>query len=325
MTIKRLKALLPALAIAWSATSLAQSYPSKPVTLIVPASAGGVVDALARAYGDEFSKRTGQPVVVVNKPGASATVGTQVVARSAPDGYTLLMTQATSILNAPLMMKKVPYDARRDLAFITQVGTGNLVVAVGKDVPARNMKEFVTWAKANRGKINYGSYGTGGTAHLVAAYLSSSRDLVMSHIPYPGESPEIQGLASGAVQCAIASAGALAPHLASGRVRALAVIADKRLAALPDVPTMAESGLRDAEFRPQSWIVLMAPAGTPPNVLAFVEKTSREIIQSTPLKARFQAYGVEPVGNSSAEFRQNFETMMPVLDRLIKTTGAAEE
>ncbi|MCY1292326.1 Tripartite tricarboxylate transporter family receptor [compost metagenome] len=325
MNIKRLKALLPMLAMAWSAGGVAQAYPGKPVTLVVPASAGGVVDALARVYGEEFTKRTGQPVVIVNKPGASATVGTQAVARAAPDGYTLLMTQATAILNAPLMTKKMPYDARRDLAFITQVGTGNLVMAVGKDVPARNMQEFIAWAKANRGKVNYGSYGTGGTAHIVAAYLSSSRGLEMAHVPYPGETPEIQGLASGAVHSAIASVGALAPHLASGRVRALAVIADKRLAALPDVPTMAEAGLRDPEFRPQSWIVLMAPAGTPLNVLAFVEKISREIIHSTPLKARFQTYGIEPVGNSSAEFRHNFEILMPVMERLIRVSGAAAE
>ncbi|MCY1238709.1 hypothetical protein D9M72_514630 [compost metagenome] len=147
----------------------------------------------------------------------------------------------------------------------------------------------------------------------------------MAHVPYPGETPEIQGLASGAVHSAIASVGALAPHLASGRVRALAVIADKRLAALPDVPTMAEAGLRDPEFRPQSWIVLMAPAGTPLNVLAFVEKISREIIHSTPLKARFQTYGIEPVGNSSAEFRHNFEILMPVMERLIRVSGAAAE
>ncbi|CAJ95169.1 Tripartite tricarboxylate transporter substrate binding protein [Cupriavidus necator] len=325
MLIRCKRALLPVMAIIWGTGSLAQTYPDKPVTLIVPASAGGVVDALARAYGDEFRKLTGQPMVVVNKPGASAMVGTQMAARSAPDGYTLLMTQATSILNGPLMTKKMPYDARRDLAFITQVGTGNLVVAVGKDVPARNMQEFIAWAKANRGQVNYGSYGVGGTAHLVSAYLSSSRNLEMSHVPYPGEAPEIQGLAGGAVQCAIASAGALAPHLASGRVRALAVIADKRLAALPDVPTMAEAGLRDPEFRPQSWIVLMAPAGTPQNVLAFVEKTSRDIIHSTPMKARFQAYGIEPVGNSSAEFRHNFEALMPVMERLIKVSGAAGE
>jgi len=325
MPLKRMKALLSVLALAWSTVGFPQTYPGKPVTLILPSAPGGLIDAIGRAYGDEFMKRTGQPVIVINKPGASGTLGTQAASRAAPDGYTLLMSQSTAIFNAPLTMKKVPYDVRRDFAFITQVGSGTLVLAASKDVPARNMPEFVAWAKANRGKVNYGSYGVGSTAHLVVGYLSNSRGLEMTHVPYPSEAQEVQGLAGGSVQFTLASAGALAPHLANGRARALAVIGEKRLATLPDVPTMQESGFRDAEFRPQAWIVLMAPAGTPPDVLAFVEKISREIVLSTPLKARFQAYGIEPMGNSSAEFRRNFDAALPVISGLVKASGASEE
>lgn len=325
MSMKSIKALLPILTLAWSAAGVAQSYPRKPVTLIVPSAPGGVVDTLARAYGDEFAKRTGQPVVVINKPGASGTLGSQAVQRAAPDGYTLLMAQSTAIFNAPLTMKKVPYDVRRDFAFIAQIGSGTLVLAANKDVPARNLQDFVTWAKASRGKLNYGTYGVGSTAHLVLAYLSSSRGLDMHHVPYISEVQEVQGLVEGSVQLTMATSGVLAPHIASGRARPLAVIGEQRLPSLPDVPTMFESGFRDAEFRPQGWIVLMAPAGTPPDVLAFVEKTSREIVRSTPMKARFQAYGIEPMGNSSTEFRQSFDAALPVIERLIKASGAANE
>ncbi|MHA3016473.1 Tripartite tricarboxylate transporter substrate binding protein [Cupriavidus necator] len=325
MLMKQKKALLPILALAWSAAVMAQAYPGKPVTLILPSAPGGLVDTIGRAYGDEFTRRTGQPVVVVNKPGASGALGTLAAARAAPDGYTLLMAQSTAIFNVPLTMKKVPYEVRRDFAFITQVSAGTLVLAVNAAVPARNLQEFVAWAKNNRDKVNYGSYGVGSNAHLVIGHLNSSRGLEMSHIPYPSEMQDLQGLAGGSVQLTIASAGALAPYVASGKIRPLAVVGDTRLPAMPDVPTMAEAGFSDPEFRSHAWIVLMAPAGIPPNVQAFLEKTSREIIRSTPLKARFQAYGFEPMGNSSAEFRQNFEAALPVIGRLIKLSGAREE
>ncbi|MGH8787722.1 MAG: Bug family tripartite tricarboxylate transporter substrate binding protein [Cupriavidus necator] len=317
-----LTALLAASALCCPSLSRADSYPSRTISFVVPSVAGGALDALARRLADDMGKRLGQTIIVENRPGAAGTLGVQYVARAKADGYTVLVAQSTALLNAPLLYAKVPYDVRRDLSFVSQLSTGPYVLAVSKDVPAKNVQEFLAWAAQNKGKVSYGSYAVGSFAHLVGAYMSHSKGLDMTHISYKGEAPMVQDLVGGQISWGIASMGTLAPHLASGKVRALALFSEHRSKELPNVPTTSEAGLSEPEYKPVGWVGMLVPAGTPAPVLARLEKEARASVQSPALRAHFQMFGSEPIGNSAADFRRNFEASLPVVERMIKISGA---
>jgi tripartite-type tricarboxylate transporter receptor subunit TctC len=318
----RMKTLVAIAALACSSLAVAQDYPSRPITFVLPAPPGGATDAIARVLADEMGKSMKQTIIVDNKAGAGGMLGTQAVARANPDGYTVLVAHSSPIAYAPYMFAKVPYDVQRDLAHITEICSASLVFTVTKEVPAKTMKEFIAWAEKNRGKVNYGSFGSGSSSHLLNAYLSESRKLDMSHVAYKGEAPMAQDMLGGQIHLGIGTLGTMGPHIATGQLRALAVIGEERLKDLPDVPTMAEAGLPDAEYKLLGGLVMMAPAGTPAPVLARLEKEARAAIQSPPLKARFQVYGLVGMGNSAAEFRRNLEASAPIIQKLIKVSGA---
>ncbi|RZL89444.1 MAG: tripartite tricarboxylate transporter substrate binding protein [Variovorax sp.] len=318
----RIQSLIALAALACSALAFGQDYPTRPITIVVPAPPAGATDVLARVMAEEMGKSLKQTIIVDNKPGASGMLGAAAVARAAPDGYTLFLSHASPIYYAQYMFSKVPYDVRRDFAFITEICSASLVFAVGKDVPARSMKEFIAWAQASKGKVNYGSFGVGSSSHLLNAHLSESRRLDMSHIAYKGEAPMIQDMIGGQIPMGIGTLGTMAPHLASGSLRALAIIGEQRLPELPGVPTMAEAGFPDEEFKLIGGVMLTAPAKTPPAVLARIEKEARAAVQTAAMKARFQAFGLVGMGNSSAEFKRNFEASGPVIQKLVQVSGA---
>lgn len=305
-----------------SAAALAQAtYPSRPITIVVPGPPGGATDVLARALAEEMGKRMGQPVVVDNKPGAAGVLAAQYITRAAPDGHTLLLTNSSPLLNAPYLTK-VPYDPRRDFTLLSQLCTGPLVLAVNSSiVPAKSMKEFVAWAAAMKGKVSYGSYGAGTTGHLMSAYLNDSRKLDMVHVAYKGEAPLLQDLAGGQIAWGIATAGSVAAHAASGRVRVLAVMGDRPVADLPAVPTMADAGFPETEFKTVGWIGMVGPANMPAPVLERLERELPAAAQTPQMKSRFQAFGLEPVGNTPAEFRRDYEISAPVSERMVKASG----
>lgn len=318
----RVKTLIAIAAMACCSLGFAQDYPSRPITFVLPAPPGGATDAIARALADEMGKNLKQTIIVDNKPGAAGMLGTQAVARANPDGYTILVAHSGPVAYAPHMFAKVPYNVQRDFAYITEICSASLVYAVSRDVPARSMKEFIAWAAKNKGQVNYGSFGVGSSSHLLNAYLSESRKLDMTHVAYKGEAPMALDMLGGQIQASIGTLGTMAPYLATGQLRALAVVGEQRLKDLPNVPTMAEAGLPDAEYKVMGGMVMMAPAGTPAPVLARLEKEARASIQSAALKARFQVYGLVGMGNSAAEFRRNLEASAPIIQKLIKVSGA---
>ncbi|WP_194274086.1 Bug family tripartite tricarboxylate transporter substrate binding protein [Variovorax paradoxus] len=318
----RNRILLALVAFLWATACAAQTYPARPLTMIVPAPPGGATDSLARVLADEMGKSLGQPVIVDNKPGAAGLLAVQAVTRAAPDGYTLLLTHAAPLVNTPHLLSKVPYNVRRDLAFVSLVASGSVVLAVNRDVPAKDMKEFLAWAAGNKGAISYGSYGIGTFPHLVGAHLNRSRGLDMVHVAYKGEAQVAQDVSAGNVAWGIFSLGTLMPLVESGRLRPLAVFGDHRTKVLPNVPTMAESGLGDAEFTPAGWVGVLTRAGTPPDVLARLEKEARAAAHTPAMKLRLQTSSTEAIGSTSEQFRQEFEKTEPVVKRLIAISGA---
>lgn len=313
---------LAVLGTALGTQALAQSWPTRPITLVVPTAPGGVIDSVARAMAEEMGTRLGQTLIVDNKAGASGMLAVQTVARARPDGYTLLVANSTAITNLPYLVKKLPYDVQRDLSFISQICAGQLLLTVNSDmVPARTMQQFLDWARSRKGQVSYGSYGQGTVGHLIGAYLSGSRALDMTHIAYKGEAPMLQDMLGGQIAWGITSALTAGPHLHSGKLRALAVIGTARAATLPEVPTMAEAGLPEPQLQLAGWIGLMAPAGTPADALQRIEDAARAAAMSTAMRARFQVYAMAAIASSSAQFRQDVARSAPLYEELIRSAG----
>ncbi len=321
----RSKHLLIMALTAWSAACIAQSYPSRPITLVVPGPPGGATDSLARALAEDMGKRLGQTIIVDNKPGGGGVIAVQAITRGAPDGYTLLISHSTPLINTPYLYPNVPYNVRRDLAFITELCIGKIVLAVNRDVPARTVSELLDWASKNKGKVSFGSYGVGSFPHLVGAHLNQTKGLDMAHVAYKGEAPMVQDMIAGNISWAIGSVTTLGPQIKSGRLRALAAMGDSRIKEFPEVPSMTEAGMRDQEMRPPAWLGLLARSGTPAAILSRLEAEARASVQSPAMRARLEALALEPVGNSSAEFRREFEATEPVMARMIKASGATAE
>ena len=320
-----LQAAVLGFALLSTASVGAQEWPSKPITMVIPAAPGGATDIVGRVMAEELGKRLKQNVVVDNRTGASGMIGTQAVANAPADGYTVLLAYSTPIFYVQHMFSKVPYDIRKDFEMISEIASTSLILTVNANVPVRNMKEFMAWAKENKGKLNYGSYGAGSAGHLMSAYLNQSRDLGMTHVPYKSEGPYIQDLAGGTVPWGMGTLGPALPFLKSGKVRAIAVMGAKRLPDLPDVPTMAEAGFPDPEFNTVAWFTLLAPAGTPKAVVERLEKESIAAIQSTQMKARFQVFGLDPVQGGAAQFKRDFEASAPIIEKLVKISGAKQD
>ena len=325
----RIKTVLATMALALGAAGWAQAqtasaakdYPNRPITLVVPAGAGGGTDVVARVLADQLGKRLGQAVVVDNKTGASGMLGTQAVARAAPDGYTLLVAYSTPVFYAHHIFAKVPYDIRKDFEFITQLASTSLVMMVNANVPVKNMKEFMAWAQANKGKVNYGSYGQGSAGHLMSAYLSDTRKLDMTHVAYKSESPHIQDLAGGVVSWGLGTIAAAQGVLKDNRVRPIAIYGPKRLAELPDVPTMAEQGFADPEFNTVAWFTLLAPKGTPKDIVDQLAQQMDKVMQMPDVIAKLKSYDYIPHRTSPQAFAKLIDADNKRWQRIVAETG----
>jgi tripartite-type tricarboxylate transporter receptor subunit TctC len=277
----------------------AQTYPARAVRVVVAYPAGGSIDTVARLAGQRLAQATGQPFIVDNRSGAAGIIGTELIVRSPPDGYALLMASAAAVTSAPSMYAKLPYDPVQDLVPIVLVANQPNVLLAHPSVPARSLKEFIALVKAHPGKFNYGSSGVGATQHMTAELFAMMTGTRIVHVPYRGGAPAITDLMTGQIDFMFTPApNALAP-LQSGRVRGIAVTSLKRSAVLPELPTMDEAGLKGFELL--GWIGLMGPAGTP---AAVVNRLNGEVNRmfAGDLKAKLGELGLDPAGGTPGEF-----------------------
>ena len=310
------RALLPALLLCLSASWAVHAqtpapappaaWPQRPIHVVVPFAPGGGSDMVARVLGQSLSQRLGQPVVVDNRPGAATVIGTQQVVRAAPDGYTLLLSASTSFTVNPALRKTLPYDPARDLAPIAIVARTSLVMVAGQGTPWRSLREVIAAAKASPGRIRYGTFGPGSGPHLAGEMFALAAGVQLQPIPYRNSGQLLVALNSGDVALGIEVAGALAPHLSAGKLRAIAVLGAGRSAALPEVPTLAEQGLRDAAF--EAWFGLAAPGRTPAPVLETLSRAVTAAMADPVVQAALRAQGMEPVALGAAAFRNETET-----------------
>jgi len=319
-TIARLAAGGAALLVGVAPARAADAFPSKPVRIVVPFTPGGSTDILARAIGQKLAETWGQPVVIENKPGAGGNVGVDYVAKSPPDGHTIVMGHIGTFAANPALYHPLPYDPIRDFAPITQVAKVPNVLVVGPAIPARSFAEFVAYAKANPGKVFYGSGGNGSAAHLATEYFKMRTGLSMQHVPYKGTGPALADLLGGQIGVIITGAPPLSAHLKSGRLRALAVASPQRLAILPDVPTIAESGYPG--FSAVQWYGLFAPAATPKDVVAKLNRDAVAALKDPVVNERLASEGAEPVGDTPDEFGAFVKSEIELWGKVIRESGA---
>jgi len=307
--------------LAWivAGAAIAQTdYPARAVRIVVPSLPGGGTDIVARVLGQQFSSVFGQPFVVDNKPGAGNMIGIEAVARAAPDGYTLLMVPSTLALNS-VLYKKVPYHPVRDFTPITLAATAPLVLIVHPALPAQSLAEFLALARQQPGRMSYGSAGIGTAPHLCMELLKSMAGIDLVHVPYKGTAPAAGDVAGGQLAAMFATALTARPMIDSRRVRALAVSGPQRVGALPGVPPVAEAGVPG--YSAMQWYGLLAPAGTPPAIVARLNAEALRSLRSDEMKERLAADGAEPQGSTPEEFGALIRSELDKWTRVARAAG----
>jgi tripartite-type tricarboxylate transporter receptor subunit TctC len=312
-------------AIAFTLTgAFAQDYPSQPIRIIVPYTAGGSSDYVGRTVGAKLQENLGSAVVVENRPGGNAVIGTELVAKARPDGYTLLVAGFTVLSSNMAVYKNLPYDTLRDFDPITNVQDSQIVVAVNPKVPVNSIKELIAYAKANPGKLNYGSAGVGNTLHLAGEMFCLTTGIKMTHIPYKGASQALTDLLGGSIQLMFDLPQTPLSNIQAGRLKALAVTGEKRLDVLPNVPTMAEAGVPEYNFG--TWTGLVAPAHTPPAIMNRLFKEITKVLNQPAVKESFakQAMIVKP-SESPEAFKELIKNEIDRLKKLVQAAGIKPE
>jgi len=323
MTPHRLSRCIPAIALALAASfvSAAEGWPTKPVRIIVPFAPGGSNDIIGRLLAQQLTERLGRQVIVDNRPGAGGMLGTEVVVKSPPDGYTLLVVSAAYAYNPYIY--KLPYDQEKALAAVAMLGTGPSGLAVNPSLPVKSTKELVALAKAKPGQLNYASAGPGSFQHLSTELFKQMAGVNIVHIPFKGGGPAMIDVIAGNTQMCMGSLLQMLPHINSKRLRILGTGGAKRSPTLPDVPTIAESGVPGYEAN--NWWGLVAPTGTPQDVIARLEKEMTTISASAETKKRLEAEGAEPAYKGSAEFGKFIKAEMTKWAKVVKAAGIKGE
>jgi tripartite-type tricarboxylate transporter receptor subunit TctC len=311
------------LALAAAAHAAAQAWPSKPIRLVVPFPPGGAVDFYARVVQQPLSEVLGQTVVIDNKAGASGMVGAEAVAKAPPDGYTLLLGNIASLAINVGIYPKMPYDPLKDFTPIVRTVDVNYVLVVHPSVPAKSVPELIAYAKANPGKLSYGSAGSGSLPHLGTELFKAQTGTDMVHVPYKGGGPMVTDLLGGSVHLVIADQANLMPHVQSGKLRALAVATPKRSPNAPDLPTIAESGL--AGYDATAWQGLVGPAGMPPDIVKRLNEAFNKVMALPAVREKLVGGGLEPVGGTPEQFGSFIGSEIAKWTKIAKDVGAKAE
>ena len=302
------------------AAAAAQDYPSKPVRFVVPFAPGGSTDTLARTMSHKLSEYLGQQVVVDNRPGANGDIGMQIVARAAPDGYTVVLGYIANLGIGPSLYDKMPYDPVRDFAPITQVAGASNILVAHPSVPVKDFREFIAYVRANPKKVNFASAGVASVGHLTGELLNELAGMDMVHVPYKGSGQAISDLVGGHVKVMISGMASTLPHVKSGKLRALVVTGAQRTPAAPDVPTIAESGY--PKFEATSWFGVLAPAKTPKPVIARLNADIRKTLQQPDVAQRLSAVGFEIVTGTPEQFAAYIKSEIRKWEKVVKASGA---
>jgi len=297
------------------------AYPTKPIRFVVPFAPGGGTDIIARIVAQQLNETLGQPVVVDNRGGAGSTLGTDIVTKAPADGYTMLLGNISLAFNAWLY-KKLPYNAIKDLAPVTLVAVQPNIVVIHPSVPAKSIKEFADYARAQPGRLSYASAGAGSGTHLAGEMLKDRLKIDMVHVPYKGTGPALTDLIGGQVQMMVSTFASALPHVKSGRLRALGVTSAKRSPASPDVPTLGESGVPDYDY--STWYALFVPAGTPRAVIDKLNQATRKVLASDDMKQKFAAQGLEPLSSTHAELAAYLRSETEKWGKVVRAAGVPQ-
>jgi tripartite-type tricarboxylate transporter receptor subunit TctC len=297
-----MRSLVLVLGLFLCSAAFGQTYPAKPVRLLVPFAPGGTTDVLARLVGQKLSEALGQQFVVENRPGAGGNIGTELAAKAPADGYTLVMSFDGTMAINPNVYRKLPFDPQKDLAPVANVAQVPLLIVVHPGIAAASVADFVALAKANPARVNYSSAGHGSTGHLAGELFSRRAGISMVHVSYKGGGQAVQDLLGGQIQMVVTALPTVEGHLKAGKLRALGFTAAQRVAGAPDVPTLTESGYADLQVL--SWYGLLAPAGTPPEAVRRLNAEVNAMLRTPDMRARLASLGAEPTGGTPEQFAE---------------------
>ncbi|HET9651058.1 MAG TPA: tripartite tricarboxylate transporter substrate binding protein [Usitatibacter sp.] len=320
----RKRMFLAATLLALCAPAFAQStWPSKPVRWIVPYTPGGITDSVTRIVAQKLEERLGQPIVIENKPGANSIVGADFVAKSAPDGYTILTVIAAHAANATLYSGKLGFDPVKSFEPISLAAVAPLIITVNKGFPVKDVKELIAYAKANPNKISFGSSGVGSATHLTFELLKQTANIEMVHVPYKGTAPALAAELAGDLQVLGDVPSSLMPHVRAGKIRALAMFSSKRVAGAQEVPTIVEAG--GPAIEGSTWVMFLAPAGTPKAIVERLSAETAKIVNDPSMHAKFEQLGIEAAGTSPAETAKYLQDEIAKWGKVIQVAGVKPE
>ena len=299
------------------------SWPQKPIRWVIPYTPGGLTDSVTRMTLQKLQENTGWTIVLDNKPGANSLLGSELVARAQPDGYTFLTVLAAHAANATLYAGRTSFDPVKSFAPVSLVGTTPLILTASNDFPAKNVKELIDYAKANPNKVSFGSSGIGAAAHLTSEFLKLQTNTQMVHVPYKGTAPALQDLIGNSIQILVDTPVSLMPHVRSGKIKALGMFSSKRIPSAPEVPTLAEAG--GPPLDSSTWVLFLAPAGVPKEIVQRVSQETSRALQSADLRARFDALGLDPVGSTPDQASLFLQDEIAKWSKVITAAGVKPE